>query len=332
MADRPTLIRQWLLLRALGASRNGCLVRDLAAEFSVSERSIRRDLDALAAAGFELEEIIEDHGRKRWRIDGSQSVPLPEFNLSEAAALYLGRRLLEPLAGTSLWEAAQAAFVKLRQQFRPESLAYLESLADTQYETTFGHSDYSGRAEVIDALMLGVNECRVARLLYHPLRAETPREYELQSLGLIYNRGTLYLVAVSADSREPRHFKVDRIRDVELLERTFERPPGFDLQRHLQSSLGVYHREGPPQTVRIRFRAEVARYVTEHRWHHSQTITEQPDGSLIVELQLSDFTELKSWVLSFGATARVLHPESLVDEMRQECEQLRELYLDSVHV
>jgi predicted DNA-binding transcriptional regulator YafY len=318
MADRPTLIRQWLLIRALCASRSGWSIRDLAAEFSVSEKSIRRDLDALTLAGFRLSETVEDRGRKRWRLDGSQSVPLPELNLSEAAALYLGRRLLEPLAGTTLWESAQSAFVKLRQQFCPDTLAWLESLAVTLHETTFGQSDYSERAEVIDTLMAGVSESRVTRLLYHPLRSDVPEEYELQPLGIIWHRSTLYLVAASVEHPRPRHFKVDRIRDVEVLTTTFARPPNFDLQQHLQHSLGVYQTNAPVTKVRIWFSADAARYVTEHRWHDSQQIQEQADGTLLVDLTLSDLTELTSWVLSFGSRAVVLAPESLQKAIQRE--------------
>ncbi len=325
-ADRPTLIRQWLLLRSLCASRNGRSVRDLADDFSVSEKSIRRDLDALKVAGFYLEEITEDHGRKRWRIDNAQAVPLPELNLSEAAALYLGRRLMESLAGTTLWEAAQSAFVKLRQQFSPEALTFLESLVSTLHETTFGQRDYSDRADVIDALMSAMTGSRMISLLYHPLRSETPEAYELQPLGLIWHRSTLYLVASSVDRPEPRHFKIDRIRDVTLLASSFERPTDFDLQRHLEHSLGVYQATAPLTEVRIRFAPDTARYVTEHRWHHSQQLEEQPDGSLIVTLQLGNLTEVKNWVLSFGANAEALAPPELVNTIRDEINALHAAY------
>jgi len=166
--------------------------------------------------------------------------------------------------------------------------------------------------------MSGVNESRVTRLLYHPLRSETPEEYELQPLGLIWHRSTLYLVAASADRPEPRHFKVDRIRDVEVLSESFARPADFDLQQHLQHSLGVYQTSAPLTEVRIRFSPNVARYVTEHRWHHSQSIDEQPDGSVIVTLKLSDLTEVTSWVLSFGSRAVVLAPDSLHETVQSE--------------
>lgn len=322
MADRPTLIRQWQMLRQLSASHRGYSVQDLAAEYEVSVKTIRRDLDALIDGGFQLVSTAGDRGQKRWRLNADTESPCLHFDIGEVAALYLGRRFLEPLAGTALWDAAQSVFVKLRQQFSPEALTYLDSLAGSLHETTFGHSDYSERADTIDTLMLGVKESRMTRLLYHPLRSDTPEEYELQPLGLIWHRLTLYLVASSVDRPEPRHFKVDRIRDVELLAETFTRPADFDLQQHLEHSLGVYRTNTPLTEVRMWFSPDVARYVTEHRWHNSQKIELQLDGSLIVELRLSNFTELKSWVLSFGSQVEVLAPQELRDALTQELRQM----------
>lgn len=326
MADRSTLIRQWQMLRQLAASRRGCCVRDLATQYEASEKTIRRDLDALQLGGFDVVSTPGDRGQKLWRIAGAAEFASINFDVSEVAALYLGRRFLEPLAGTTLWDSAQSAFVKLRQQFRPEALKYLESLARTVHETTFGQSDYSQRAEVIDLLMAGIDDCRTTRLLYHPLRSETPDSYELHPLGLVWHRGSLYLVASSSERSEPRHFKVDRIRDVSVLTEPFTRPADFDLETHLQNSLGIYQSDAPLTEVRLWFSADVARYVTEHRWHHSQQIKEQPDGSLIVDLQLSDLTELKSWVLSFGSQTQILAPAELRELLRQELTELLKLY------
>lgn len=329
MTDRSTLIRQWEMLRQLSASHRGISVRELAAEYEVSEKTIRRDLDALTQARFDVVSTSIERGQKLWRIQDASALVTGKLSLGEVAALYLGRRFLEPLAGTTLWESAQSAIVKLQQQFSPEALKYLESLAGTLRETEFGQSDYSERADVIDTLMASVNESHVTRVLYHPLRSETPEVYELKPLGLVWHRATLYLVATHADRPEPRHFKVDRIRDVTPTSEPFTRPPDFSLQEHLEHSLGIYQTNASLTEVRIQFSAAVARYVTEHHWHHSQQIKEQPDGSLIVTLQLTDLTEVKSWVLSFGAEARVLAPAPLIVSVRKELTRLLSHYSDS---
>lgn len=114
VSDRTTLIRLFRLIQLLGSSRRGLTLRELADELEVSQRSIRRDLAALDEAGFRTTPVREEHGRKRWRLDGDSQFFLSGLTVDEAAALYLGRRLLEPLAGTLLWDSVQSASWRLQ--------------------------------------------------------------------------------------------------------------------------------------------------------------------------------------------------------------------------
>ena len=109
MARVSPLVRQWTLLRVLSDRREGAAVRELAAEMQVSQRTVHRDLKMFQAVGFPLEEIVEGFGRKRWRLDPAKTQPGLGFAFDEAVALYLGRRFLDPLAGTVFWDAAHPA-------------------------------------------------------------------------------------------------------------------------------------------------------------------------------------------------------------------------------
>src|SRR5262245_58675169 len=101
MSEEPSLQRQWILLRALASRRLGLTVREMARELGVTEKTIRRDLARFSRVGFPLEESVGEIGRKTWRIVPAGTQPPLSFAFDEAAALYLGRRLLEPLAGTA---------------------------------------------------------------------------------------------------------------------------------------------------------------------------------------------------------------------------------------
>ena len=70
--------------------------------------------------------------------------------------------------------------------------------------------------------------------------------------------------------------------------------------------------------MKIRFSVEVARYVQEHRWHESQKLAPQKDGSLLAEFDLDGTEEIKRWIMSFGRHAEVLEPEGLRGEMDGE--------------
>ena len=62
------LVRQWHLLEWLSSETQGVTVEEAAQATGKDQKTIRRDLILLRKAGFDLEETVEDHGRKRWRI------------------------------------------------------------------------------------------------------------------------------------------------------------------------------------------------------------------------------------------------------------------------
>jgi predicted DNA-binding transcriptional regulator YafY len=141
MSEQPPLVRQWVLLRTLSARHHGASIEELAGELSVSTKTIRRDLQTFQQAGFPLEETVEQFGRKRWRIDPAKGRPGLSFAFDEAVALYLARRLMEPLAGTPFWEAAQRAFRKIRATLGSEALKYVERFGELFNQTMVGTSD-----------------------------------------------------------------------------------------------------------------------------------------------------------------------------------------------
>ena len=117
MRDETALQRQWNILRALVSRRLGTTVRELAAEAGVTEKTIRRDLDLFRRVGFCLQEEVGEFGRKTFRMTGPAGQPPLNFNLDEAVALYLGRRLMEPLAGTPVWEAVKRPSASIQATF-----------------------------------------------------------------------------------------------------------------------------------------------------------------------------------------------------------------------
>jgi hypothetical protein len=77
----------------------------------------------------------------------------------------------------------------------------------------------------------------------------------------------------------------------------------------------------PPQ-----FDARSADYVREREWHRSQEIVEGENGNIVLRLRLSDDRALCAWILSFGASARVLSPARLAKEIGEELQAASGLY------
>ncbi|MDA1166115.1 MAG: WYL domain-containing protein [Planctomycetota bacterium] len=319
------LARQWRIVKLLSAA-NGLSLDELAIELGVSIKSIRRDLKELREADIPFAESTGPHGKKTWRLDMGQRVPTT-FNFDEIAALYFGRLFFERLAGTSLWASANSAFRKIEQSLGNAGLAYLDQLTPLFHQTAVGVTDYSSRADKIDVLRTACEDLRVVTADYQPVGAAEPRQYTLQSYGITEHEGSLYAAVTSSEWEGVRNFKVDRFHNVELQSEHFERSADFDLKEHLAYSFGIYHQDGDPFLVRVRFAPEAARYVSEKVWHVSQTLELQDDGSVILNVELSSTRSFMSWVLGFRSAATVLEPASFVEEIRSEIEKMSGNYL-----
>jgi predicted DNA-binding transcriptional regulator YafY len=321
MRDDTALIRQLLLLRALGARRHGMSLREMADEMGVGPKTITRDLGRFVRIGVRLVESNGERGRKTWRLSDNGRMPPLSLTYDETVVLYLGRRLLSPLAGTSLWDATQSAMRKIRATLGEQALQYLDEMCPRLFHSTrFGFVDYSGKAEIIDDLSVAIEDFKAVHITYQSRQATEAATRDVYPYSLTWHKTALYLVAFSPEHDKFRNYKVNRIEAVEGSAITFQRQPDFDISQHLARSFGIYDGDDDVSVV-IKFLPGVARYVREATWHGSQTLTTQRDGSLLATFRLSSTVEIKSWVLGFGPNATVLEPASLRAEIAADLEQ-----------
>ena len=93
------VIRQWKILKTIEAGRFTSTAR-LGAAYGVTERTIRRDIEALCTAGFSLyDEKI--NGTSMWKLRAKPFRALEETGLSvtELCALYFSRSMIAALTG-----------------------------------------------------------------------------------------------------------------------------------------------------------------------------------------------------------------------------------------
>jgi len=325
MQDEPSLIRQLLLLRALSSRRFGMSVSEMAREMGVAGKTIRRDLKRFQKIGVPLLETDGERGKKTWRLVEHGRLPSLTLTYDEAVVLVLGRRLLEPMVGTQFWQAAHGAIRKIRATLGEQALQYLDQFPRLFHWTSAGVADYADKAEIIDDLTIAIEDSKSVCITYQSQRATEPATRDVHPYVFTWHNGSLYLIAFAPDHDQVRHYKVNRIEAVEIGSFQFQKPRNFDVEAHLAGAFGIY--EGDEDvTVMIKFLPAAARYILESRWHASQVLTRQRDGSLLARFQLSSTVEIKGWVLSFGGNAVVLEPESLRTEIAAELAQLLKTY------
>jgi len=126
MARNEQLIRQHKILQILERVRYGKMISELRDELvdelglsSLHTRSVRRDLEALQAAGVDVAVHDENRG-KVWKL-GTRAKATHKItaSASELIALSLGRDLMYPLAGTPFWIGIESFWNKLQEELPP---------------------------------------------------------------------------------------------------------------------------------------------------------------------------------------------------------------------
>ena len=314
------VIRQWKILKTIEAGRFTSSSK-LAAAYGVTERTIRRDVEALQEAGFPL---YDDrvNGKKVWRlVEGYRQKLVQGFTLSELTALYFSRNMLSFLGGSPFARDLESAFAKIREALPEKSLPFLARIQDLFAARPDPWKDYSKKQDVIAALIDATLHQKQARIAYYSASSRRSKSYDLDPYRLVYYRGGLYLYARAHEYAEVRTFAVERVQKVEVLDQGFEVPADFDPSEYARSAFGIFG--GKPETIELVFPASLAGYIRERNWHESQVLADEPDGSVRLVLHVAPSFDLKAWVKGFLPNVRVLRPVSLRDEIAREVEASR---------
>jgi predicted DNA-binding transcriptional regulator YafY len=323
MPRNAEVIRQWTLLRELESSRR-LTIDEMAEKTGVTTRTIRRDLEALQFVGFPIYDEVYD-GKKYWLLEQKafKRLDATGFTFAELSALYFSRTLVECLAATPFQEDVRSAFDRLAAALTPGMRTFLDRLPLViQAKRDAGAQAVSPKTKEIAQLLDATLQHRRVVMRYHSFSSEREKAYTIEPSRLVFAQGALYLMAYVPEYAEVRTFAVDRIKSLSVTEERFE--PVESDETVFAHSLGVHH--GTPEPVEIVFEPRIAPYVRERMWHSSQTVHDEPDGRIRVTLHVSNDFALRSWILSFGALARVLTPPELAEEIAAETEKTTSRY------
>ncbi|HEY0819262.1 MAG TPA: YafY family protein [Rhizobacter sp.] len=192
----------------------------LAERLEVSERTVYRDIAELMTQGVP----IEGEAGVGYRMRTGFDLPPLMFTHEEAQALVASVRIAQPRLDAALAAQAENALSKILTVLPPAARAAAETLAVYAPPIEF---DPATRSR-LEPLRLAAEGRRKVRLAYLDLK-EVASERTVRPLGCFY-WGAVWTLAAWCEVREGfRNFRVDRIRELEVLDASFRDEPGKTL-------------------------------------------------------------------------------------------------------
>lgn len=285
-------LRRLLFLVPYVSRHPGISLKELASELSVSKEELLSDLDLLTLVGrppFQPDDFVDiyvENDRVYVDLDQRFKKP-PRLTASEAAALAAAAKLLQPAAG----DALSSALRKLQQALPSQDQVRFKQLGKQIDAEQHASKD-------LEPLTRAIRERKEVAFDYFSAHRGKTERRTTRPLELFAHRGHWYLSAFCKSSDERRLFRLDRVREVRVLDSTFE--SNAEDQR---TSLG----KASTVTARVKFSATAAPYVKERFGNLAHALLE---GGVEVSLPLQSEAWLTQWVLSFGGEAEVLEPPS----------------------
>jgi proteasome accessory factor C len=310
------------LARVLGlvpyiSRRPGVAIADLATEFGVSPEQITADLDLLMVCGLpgyypdDLIDVVldEEGGTVSIAFDAGIERPV-RLTSDEAVALTVALRAFADLPGLVDADAVFSALAKLEQAGAETAGAVRIAAADA--------------APALGAVRQAVDESRQLWMRYYTASRDALTERIVDPIRLLVTDGHAYLEGYCHSVDAVRHFRVDRMEEVIVL----DEPAQGQLWVDSEVPDRVFHPDPqiPPVTLRL---APSARWVADY--YHAEDIEELPaDGDLPgaarIRLRAGGDEWLVRLVLSLGGAAVIEDRPDLALRVAQRAAEALEAY------
>ncbi|HEY4062554.1 MAG TPA: YafY family protein [Puia sp.] len=295
-------------------SKKKVTAQEMADRFSISLRTVYRDVKALDESGVP---VIGEAGTGYTIMEGYRLPPVM-FTQEEASALLLGAKLAEQFTDGSVKRHFQAALFKIKAVLRATDKEYVDSLTE-HIEILSRHSpDSDSPQQHLSALQQAVVHKKVVQLQYHSSAKEETTLRKVEPIGLLHYGSAWHLIAWCRLRSDYRDFRLSRMLGVILEENTFDPTAHPSIREYIdQIRAGSDLLE-----VMVHFDRHVVKYLQEQKYLNGFVSEEDLGDKVSMKFLTSSLPYFGRWLLMYTDAVRVASPPALKTIMKELSEKL----------
>lgn len=281
--------------------RKNVTAQELAEKFEVSTRTIYRDIEILSSAHIP---IYADKG-KGGGIRLLDDYVLDKTILSEQEQneILFALQSMEKMS----YQEGQAVLDKMSTFFQKNQTNWIEIDLSSW-------ANYAEQDENFALIKEAVLTRKVLQFLYFNSNGEEKMR-TAEPLQIYFKDKAWYLKAFAKDRQDYRFFKIARMRNIEILEETFERELPHTIQRE-------------PSFKTVKLVLEISRKMAYRVYDEfeRENIMQKPNGDFMVEVEFPENEWVYGYILSFGEYAKVISPDYVRNEMKKKVKRTLKNY------
>jgi predicted DNA-binding transcriptional regulator YafY len=294
----------------------------LARHLSVSSKTVQRDLDYLRdELNAPIEFDREGNGYRYARAD--YVLPFLPVDGKDLFSIGVAAQVFALFGGTPLARDLKACYerlarlmppaVRLRPEIVMEKLALRAPFRPVREETWQAASE---------AMQRGV----ALSIRYHRPGSAPEGPRVVKPYAFVLAGRDWILLAEDRAAGVVKSFYLARIESAEPTGERYAIPRSFDANAFFRDTFGLFVGGGKPFRFRVRFSREVSDEIREQQWHAAQKLEASADGGVVLELPARSIQEARRFVLGYGSDAVVLEPPELIEDVRNQAEEITRSY------
>ena len=288
---------------------------EIADRFSISKRTIYRDLKALDEAGIPLG---AEPGRGYFLVEGFHLPPVM-FTTHEANALLMAGKMVEKFTDQSINKQYESALYKIKSVLPEKEKQFLNELHST-IQVFYSPAQGPSPGYLSD-IQLALAQQRTLTIDYHSqYKEEHTKNRIVEPIGICFYTMNWHLIAYCRMREEYRDFRIDRIKSLKSNNELFTPQKRLTLREYFARLTN----ETELTAVILRFEKTTAAFLQNIKYYYGFVSEEQVGDKTEMDFLVSDLNYFGRWLLTYADGLEVVKPEVLRTMLRDLLKKIQE--------
>src|SRR5688572_28993994 len=286
-------------------SRSLVKAQDIADKFSMSLRTVYRDVKALeAGAGYRLME--------------GYKLPPVMFNMDEATALLTASKLVQSKTDAGISKHYTAALDKIRAILRHSEKDHIEEIDEHIAVMTHPAIVHQPQSELhLQPILKAIGSSLVIEIKYTSLEKNEVTRRKVEPVGIYYLGSHWYLIAWCRLRNDYRNFRTDKITQLTITTESNSKthPP-------LQSFINQMSADREVHKVLIDAEPGIVKYLGEQKYYNGFVKEEKAGDYVRMTFLTGSLMGFSRWFMLYGDHAKIVEPVELNDMVSRIAENI----------
>lgn len=306
-------------------SRRLVKAQDIADKFSISLRTVYRDVKALEEAGVP---VIGEAGTGYKLMEGYKLPPVM-FNQEEATALLTASKLVESKTDAGITKHYTAALDKIRAILRYSEKEHMEDI--DEHIAVLKHSSimYEPEKELhLQPILKAIGSSSVIEIKYTTLEKNETTIRKVEPVGIYYMGSHWYLIAWCQLRNDYRNFRTDQVKHLKITDE-----PNSKIHPPLQSFINKMSQDKELKKVVLDVDAVVVKHLGQQKYFSGFVKEEHRGDHVRMTFLTSSLVGFSRWLMLFADHANIIEPVELKDMIAEIAEGiLKKLDLSQIQL